>query len=90
MAKLVTTYGEMPTREQYDMLFDDCVGDGLFPFLNDPRVGSCLLSASELWKELEKAHKEYTGLLESDSKKDPEVVGNWLSTVLSVLGVEWV
>lgn len=95
MKQTSMTYGELPTREQYDDAWSalESAGElrhGLFTFGNDPRLGDVSLSRDELWKEICRAHKEYMGLLEDDTDQDPEEVGSWLSSVLSCLNFEWV
>lgn len=78
------TYGILPTAEQYQSAWDakDNAGelrDGMFHFGNCKRVGSCALTFSELWRELEQAVAEGT-----DESLD------WASCVLYCLGVEWI
>jgi hypothetical protein len=87
------TFGEMPTRDQFDsqfQRFEDQNGIDLFRFGDDKRLGNCSLTRNELWAELEKVHAEYSTLLADDGEDDPEDVGQWLSCVLEVLGFEWI
>ena len=94
--QLTLTYGEMPSREQFDEAWDIAIEENpearssTFGFGNDKRLGNCQLTNNELWDEILKAHDEYNTLLNGDTEQDPEVVGDWLSTVLSCLGIEWV
>lgn len=92
---LTMTYGTMPTREQFDEGFDEAVvnassGDmanGLFSFGNDPRVGTCRLNQEQLWEELNQAYIDYRA---TSDEQEEEEAGNWISCVLSCLGIEWV
>ena len=77
------TYGVMPSREEFSEAFGDEV---YFAFGNDPRVGTAKLTEDELWDELQKALAVYE---ESDYPYS-EAAGDWVSTVLDVLGFEWV
>ena len=97
MPRVTLTYGEMPTREQFDAAWeytDPTTPDGTkgFGFGNDKRLGCCVLSRDELWEELEKAWNEYADQLghPGSLSQDPEVVGSWVADVLSCLGIEWV
>ncbi len=103
MRNLTLTHGVMPTREQFDRAWELTAQDemerdpgglgvqtGTFAFGNDPRLGNCRLSQDELWKELQKAHKEYESASAGDGEDDPEIVGDWVGTVLYCLGIEWV
>lgn len=95
---LTLTFGEMPTREQFDRAWDRAMSDednppvdGVhFHFGNDERLGDAALTREELWAELTKASDEYQALLADDSITDPERVGDWVSRVLYCLGIEWV
>lgn len=90
------TYGELPTEEQYDAAWDRLLEEGelrgdVFHFGNDPRMGTCALTQSELWKEIQRVKEEYESKLTGDDcEEDPEVCGGWLSNVLFCLGFEWV
>lgn len=94
------TYGVMPTREEFDEACSEhdpddppqaCVADQGFPFENDKRVGSDRLTPDELWEELQKAFAEYQAVDgSSDDGGDPERAGDWCSSVLGVLGFEWI
>jgi len=77
------TYGVLPTQEQFDAAFERECSSGAFRFGNDPRVGTCALTASELWRELVKARAEW----DKDHNETPE---GWISGVLYSLGFEWV
>lgn len=93
------TYGTLPSREEYEVAFaalpdtaTNAEGHGVFVFFNDPRVGHCGLTESELWAELVKAHTEYLSDVgrEIDSWTKQEAAGQWCSNVLGILGWEWV
>jgi hypothetical protein len=89
------TYGELPTFEQYNTAWDYIDAEGelrndLFHFGNDKRLGHASLNKFELWDVLQQANREYEILNAGDSEEDPEVVGDWISSVLSCLGFEWV
>jgi hypothetical protein len=91
------TFGTMPAREQFDAAcaaVDEDDGrsveqDG-FGFGNDPRLGTCRLTADELWGELQKAHAEFECRDGADDPAKTDAVGDWISSVLSCLGIEWV
>lgn len=79
------TYGHLPTRDQFHHCWTLEVTDeecDRFAFRNDPRVGSCKLTEDQVWKELVKAEQEWA--------EGNDEAGEWCSSVLSVLGVEWV
>ena len=92
------TFGVMPDRELFDRAFDARCPDGTFSFGNDPYVGNAELSASELWAELEAQHATW----EEGEHNDPctcnasgegcpsEDAGSWCSSVLGILGFEWI
>lgn len=87
------TYGVLPSREEFETAFDQYVPGIRFEFDNDPRVGTCALTASELWEELVKAREESLGVCSIKAPHAPcsiEAAGQWCSDVLSVLGFEWV
>lgn len=98
------TYGVMPTREEFDEACrehdpDDppqaCVENLGFPFHNDPRVGDVTLTPDELWEELQKALADYNrpeddGSNEGASSCFIADAGDWCSSVLGVLGFEWI
>ena len=75
------TYGKLPSQSEFDKAFDTEVDDD-YSFKNDPRVGNDELNASQLWKELKKATKEWEG--------GDDEAGDWASSVLSTLGFEWI
>ena len=62
-------------------------GDPRFHFANDPRVGTCELTCSELWGELEKAQLDWGNPGGTTCDDD---AGQWCSDVLGVLGFEWI
>lgn len=95
------TYAVMPTREDFDRAFDAVCPDGWFKFGNDPFVGFDSLNASELWRELETQlatwetgeHRDgCPGAGECDGSDDcpSEQAGSWCSSVLGILGFEWI
>lgn len=90
LSKRCMTYGEMPGVLVYDLAYETVIGDEPFEFRNDKRVGTCHLTQSELWKELQKAHREYSEELAGDGSMDPERIGSWIADVLGCLGFEWV
>src|ERR1700733_8865119 len=68
MAKVTLTYGDLPTKEQFDALWAEAdpttpSGKKGFGFGNDPRLGCCVLSRDETWAEVEKAWNEYADQL---------------------------
>lgn len=82
------TYGTLPSRAEFETAFyrQGLVGN-LFPFSNDPRVGTCELTCSELWGELVKAHYNW---MHCELGRHRERAGRWCSDVLGILGFEWV
>lgn len=68
------TFGNLPSEKE----FIDLVGDDGFKFGNDPFEGNETLSAKELWKSVN----------ERVNGNDKEI--NWVSSILLVLGIEWV
>ncbi len=90
MALFTMTYGEMPTREQFDQAWD-AQGIDKFTFGNDPIMGNDSLTRDELWDKLQWVWNEYADKLGGMGLgDDPEKQGSWLADVLSCLGVEWV
>lgn len=96
------TYAVMPTREDFDRAFDAvCSDTGKFEFGNDPYVGNDALSASQLWRELETQLETWNqGEHDPECPGDGECNGNlgcpsedagsWCSSVLCILGFEWI
>jgi len=94
------SYGQMPDRELFDRAFDARCPDGTFSFGNDPYVGNDSLNASQLWEQLEaqlETHNE--GQHGSHCAGDGscrgdgcpcENAGSWCSSVLGILGFEWI
>lgn len=77
------TFGVMPTREQFDAGWDACEPRGdRFHFGNDKRIGNDALTQEELWKEVVKAHGEF--------EEGDEDAGDWCSSVLGCLDIEWI
>jgi hypothetical protein len=91
MPRTTLTYGEMPTRAQFDDGWDQTTGH-VFTFGNDERLGNCSMTRDELWEELERAWNEYADQLghPGSLSRDPEKLGSWLADVLHCLGIEWV
>lgn len=95
------TGGIMPTREDFDRAFDAvCSDTGKFEFGNDPFIGNDALNASELWRELNTQLATH-----NEGEHDPECpgdgscpgegcpsedAGSWCSSVLGILGFEWI
>jgi hypothetical protein len=85
------TYGVLPTREEFEEAFSATCGvasvaianERACAFTDDPRVGTCELTCSELWAEITRARAEWT----DEHNERPE---GWISDVLGVLGFEWV
>lgn len=82
------TYGVLPPREIFFAQCEKEDGDELsvdnfgFGFTRDPRMGTCRLNKYELWDEVLKASAEY------DNGDDE--AGDWVSSVLYCLDIEWV
>lgn len=75
------TYGKLPSEKDFDAAFDKEIPDK-FHFKNDPRVGSCELSSSELFVEVQKAHAEWD--------RGDDHAGDWCARVLECLEFEWI
>ena len=106
MARLTLTYGVLPTEDQFDYNWDETFsesGGNEFRFRNCKRVGNAELTRTELWAELQKACAEFHGGLLNDDKAladDPrtteeieqagDAAGDWASSVLGQLGIEWI
>ena len=89
------TYGVMPDRDAFDAAFDARCPDGTFSFGNDPYVGNAALNATELWGELEAqlATHDAGGCPNGSAcngECPPEQAGSWCSSVLGILGFEWI
>ena len=89
------SYGQLPDREAFEAAFDARCPDGTFSFGNDPFVGNDALTSAQLWRELE------TQLVTSETGECPdgpacngdceaEEAGSWCSSVLGILGFEWI
>jgi hypothetical protein len=96
-------YGEMPNRHLFSQAFEARCPDGTFSFGNDPYVGNCALTESQLWAELGRQHEtwqlvEHAAECPGDgdctnngSQRCPsEAAGGWCSCVLGQLGFEWI
>lgn len=79
---LSLTYGTLPPHHLFVECFDLAVPSSFFHFGNDPRMGNCALTEGQLWSEIQKACREW--------EKGDDTAGDWVSCVLSVLGIEWV
>lgn len=95
------TYGTLPTREEFDGAFVRACSWGIprraltYAFTNDPRVGTCELTAEEVWRELMEARGEWQGWIRATTgqamtEDQADASGQWCSDVLGVLGFEWV
>lgn len=94
------TYGVMPDRDLFDRAFDARCPDGTFSFGNDPHVGNDSLNASQLWRELQAqlathdAGEHKPGCPGDGSCRGDgcpcEDAGSWCSSVLGILGFEWI
>ncbi len=83
-SRLSMTYGILPAYWEYSSKYLAEIGDGEgFRFGNDKRVGTCTLTCDELWTELVKAHGEF-------SETGDEAAGDWCSSVLGLLKIEWI
>lgn len=78
------TYGQMPTREEFDAAFEEICPDGYFKFGNDPIYGDSWVTASDLWAKM-------NSIMESAIAPDEDAEQvDWVGDVLNVLGFEWV
>lgn len=95
-----TSYGVMPDRDLFGRAFEARCPEGTFAFGNDPYVGNDNLTESQLWAELQAQHAtwekgEHAAECPGDGscKGDgcpSEDAGSWCSSVLGVLGFEWI
>ena len=83
MARKSMSYGVLPTKEEFDAAFDEECPSGQFRFGNDPIVGNSTLTCDELWEELQYEHEVWETAGNEES-------GDWCSSVLTVLGFEWI
>ena len=94
------SYGTLPSRDLFSVLFANECPDGRFSFGNDPYVGTDSLTESQLWRELQAqfatweagehaAHCPGDGSCRGDGCPC-EDAGSWCSDVLGVLGFEWI
>ena len=94
------TFGVMPSLEAFEAAFDRECPDGTFAFGNDPYVGYDNLSCSQLWRELQTQlathdagehapHCPGDGSCRGDGCPC-EDAGSWCSSVLGILGFEWI
>lgn len=94
------TYGTLPELEDFSLVFDAYCPYGKCAFENDPYVGNDALTESQLWRELQTQHATWeAGEHASDCEGDGscrgegcpcEDAGSWCSSVLGILGFEWV
>lgn len=83
------TYGILPSEDDFRKAFEVLepeMRDGKFHFGNDKRVGTCAMTCSELWLEVQKAFTEF----ESDPTWEENGPGDWVSAVLYCLDFEWI
>lgn len=81
------TYGILPTREEFETIYEQELGNDTMCFCNDKRLGFQELTWSQVWEELVKAHQE------RETEKDEtkwEAIGDWMSSVLYNIEIEWV
>ena len=96
MRLMTKTHGVMPTREEFEWLWEttDANGelrDGVFHIGNDKRMGTCALTQDQLWNELQKAYHEVCiEYAEPEDLSQAEQTDDWISSVLGCLGLEWV
>lgn len=94
------SYGVLPYLADFNAAFDAYCPDGTFAFGNDPRVGTDDLDRAQLMNELRSAHEDWErgehadgcpgdGSCRGDGCPS-EDAGSWCSSVLGILGFEWV
>jgi hypothetical protein len=76
------TYGQLPSKSEFEKAFDKEVDGDTYSFGRDPRVGTDKLTSRELWKELQDAVSEW--------EDGDDEAGDWASAVLGTLGFEWI
>ena len=83
------TYGELPTREQFEDAFEGDLGpDGVYQVRNCKRVGNQDFTCAGLFDEVTKATHAWQW---GEMADEPfEQAGDWASAVLQTLGIEWV
>jgi len=77
------SFGQLPTSEEFFEIYEKKLGDKLYEIRKCSRVGNVDLTASELWKEIKLATKEW------DENGDHEAAF-WVSSVLYTLSIEWI
>lgn len=96
------SYGVMPYLADFNRAFGAvCSDTGKFEFGNDPFIGNDALNASELWRELETQLETWEagehrdgcpgdGECDGSDRCPSEQAGSWCSSVLGILGFEWI
>lgn len=100
------SYGTLPSRDLFSVLFDAACPDGRFSFGNHPYVGNDELTESQLWRELQAQYATWeqgehaaecpaasggSECTNNGGQDCPgEAAGDWCSCVLGVLGFEWI
>lgn len=97
------SYGQMPDRDTFRRAFEARCPEGTFSFGNDPYVGTDALDERQLWRELETQHATWEegehgpecpgdGECTNNGGQDcpSEAAGDWCSSVLGLLGFEWI
>lgn len=84
MSRLSLSYGQMPTRDQFDRMFArQCGEDGRYLISNDKGGRDGDYTASQLWKLLQVEVSEF-------NNNEGDENGDFVSAVLSTLGIEWI
>lgn len=82
------TGGTFPDYDDYLEAFDVvCSDTNRFEFGNDKFVGTCSLTAGELWDEL---HTVWETRSDGENDEEWERDYSWCSDVLGKLGWEWI
>lgn len=94
------TYGVMPDRDLFTRAFEARCPEGTFSFGNDPYVGTDELTCQQLWDELTSQHMTWEAGEHADGCPGDgscggdgcpcEDAGSWCSSVLGILGFEWI
>jgi hypothetical protein len=98
-----SSYGVMPDRDRFGRAFDARCPDGTFDVGNDPFYGNETFTESELWDALQEQLAAWErgehgpecpgdGECTNNGGQDcpSEAAGDWCSSVLGVLGFEWI
>lgn len=87
--KLISvTFGTFPTYNEFESAFNTVCANGLFSFENDSFIGSDKLTCKQLWNEIIDIFETTEDSDITDNER--EQAQSWCSSVMGILGWEWV